>query len=56
MAQDSRAQVLLAPPGTNPKDYVQQSTRGGRNGRGRGRGRPKRGGQGGDLASRMEVD
>jgi len=56
MAQDSRAQVMLAPPGTNPKDYVQQSTRGGRNGRGRGRGRPKRGGQGGDLASRMDID
>ena len=56
IAQDSRAQVLLAPPGTNPKDYVQQPTRGGRNGRGRGRGRPKRGGQGGSLASRMEID
>lgn len=56
IARDSRAQVLLAPPGANPKDYVQQPTRGGRNGRGRGRGRPKRGGQGGDLASRMEVD
>jgi len=56
MAQDSRAQVLLAPPGTNPKDYIQQPTRGGRGGRGRGRGRPKRGVQGGNLASRMEVD
>ena len=56
IAQDSRAQVMLAPPGMNPRDYVQQSTRGGRNGRGRGRGRPKRGGQGGSLASRMDVD
>jgi hypothetical protein len=55
MAQDSRAQVLLAPPGTNPKDYTQH-TRGGRNGRGRGRGRPKRGGPGSNLASRMDVD
>jgi RNA recognition motif-containing protein len=56
IAQDSRAQVLLAPPGTNPKDYVQQPIRGGRNGRGRGRGRSKRGGQGGSLASRMDID
>lgn len=56
MAQDSRAQVLLAPPGTNPKDYIQQPNRGGRGGRSRGRGRPKRGGQGGNLASRMDVD
>jgi len=56
IAQDSRAQVMLAPPGMNPQDYVQQNTRGGRNGRGRGRGRPKRGGQGGSLASRMDVD
>jgi len=57
IAQDSRAQVLLAPPGMNPKDYVQQPTRGGRNGRGRGRGRgqPTRGGRG-DLASRMDID
>ena len=55
MAQDSRAQVLVSPPGTNPKDYIQQPTRGGR-GRGRGRGRPRRGGHGGDLASRMDVD
>ena len=59
MTQDSRAQVLLAPPGTDPKDYVQQSARGGRNGRGRGgrgRGRPNRGVQGGNLASRMDID
>ncbi|KAF9782389.1 hypothetical protein BJ322DRAFT_1010376 [Thelephora terrestris] len=56
IAQDARAVVLLAPPGMNPKDYVQQPTRGGRNGRGRGRGRPKRGGPGGSLASRMDVD
>jgi hypothetical protein len=56
IAQDSRAQVLIAPPGMNPQDYVQQPTRGGRNGRGRGRGRPKRGGQGGSLAARMDVD
>lgn len=56
MAQDSRAQVLLAPPGADPKEYIQQPSRGGRNGRGRGRGRPKRGGHGGSLAARMEVD
>jgi len=58
IAQGSRAHVLIAPPGMNPQDYVQQQpTRGGRGGgRGRGRGRPKRGGHGGSLASRMDVD
>ncbi|KAI0090777.1 hypothetical protein BDY19DRAFT_937422 [Irpex rosettiformis] len=53
LAQDSRASVLVAPPGTNPKDYVQNPSRGrgrGRGGRGRGRG-GKRGGGG-----RMDVD
>lgn len=58
IAQDSRAQILLAPPGANPKDYVQQTApiRGGRGGGSRGRGRPGRGGRGGGLASRMDVD
>lgn len=57
IAQDARAVVLLAPPGMNPKDYVQQPTRGGRGrGRGRGRGHPRRGTQGGSLAARMDVD
>ena len=56
---DPRAQVLVAPPGTNLADYLSSSpeTRGGADGRrgvfGRGRGgrRGKRGGNG-----RMDVD
>ncbi|KAI0645297.1 hypothetical protein C8Q79DRAFT_911692 [Trametes meyenii] len=47
LGQDPRAHVLVAPPGANPKDYVQRPARG----RGRGRGRGRRGG-----AARMDVD
>jgi len=41
LTSDPRAQVLVAPPGTNPKDYLQGPKRGGGRGRGgrRGRGR-----------------
>ncbi|EAU91466.2 hypothetical protein CC1G_01955 [Coprinopsis cinerea okayama7 len=57
---DPRAQVLVAPPGANPADYVQGSRGrrggGGRGGRGR-RGRGgKRGGGGGDSGGRMDTD
>ncbi|KAL7277858.1 hypothetical protein ACG7TL_008804 [Trametes sanguinea] len=47
LAKDARAHVLLAPPGADPKDYVQKPARG----RGRGRGRGRRGG-----AAKMDVD
>ncbi|KAF8653275.1 hypothetical protein AX16_003977 [Volvariella volvacea WC 439] len=53
---DPRAQVLVAPPGTNPADYVQaQNNRGGAR---RGRGRGARRGRGGLSAagSRMDLD
>ncbi|KAJ7717823.1 hypothetical protein DFH07DRAFT_785067 [Mycena maculata] len=60
---DPRAQVLVAPPGADPADYVQApATRngggpwrrgGGRGGRGGRRGGGKRGGHGG---SRMDID
>ncbi|KAI0759986.1 hypothetical protein BD413DRAFT_607391 [Trametes elegans] len=50
LSKDSRAHVLVAPPGADPKDYVQRPARG----RGRGRGRARRGGGGG--ASKMDVD
>ncbi|KAH9917547.1 uncharacterized protein B0H18DRAFT_1087048 [Fomitopsis serialis] len=52
LAKDTRARVLVAPPGLNPADYVQRPTRGGR---GRGRGRGRRGGGRGDSA-RMDID
>ena len=52
LASDSRAHVLVAPPGADPKEYTQAPARGGR-GRGRGRGR-RRGGGGG--SARMDVD
>ncbi|PSR79482.1 hypothetical protein PHLCEN_2v7007 [Hermanssonia centrifuga] len=52
LAQGSRASVLIAPPGTDPSDYVQAPQRGGR-GRGRGRGR---GGRRGIAAGRMDID
>ncbi|KAJ7244175.1 hypothetical protein B0H12DRAFT_1022606 [Mycena haematopus] len=60
---DPRAQVLVAPPGANPADYVQAS--GGRNGNGpgrrggsgRGRGGRRGGGKrGGNGGGRMDVD
>ncbi|KAJ7647639.1 hypothetical protein FB45DRAFT_205013 [Roridomyces roridus] len=58
---DPRAQVLVAPPGADPADYVQTPAsrngggawRGGRGGRGGRRGRGKRGGNGG---GRMDID
>ncbi|EMD33100.1 hypothetical protein CERSUDRAFT_118156 [Gelatoporia subvermispora B] len=54
LAQDSRAHVLVAPPGANEADYVPQpqpQRSRARGARGRGRGRGRRGG-----AARMEVD
>lgn len=60
---DPRAQILLAPPGANPADYIQTPTAprnsgprrgGGRGGRGRGARRGGRGGHGND--SRMDTD
>lgn len=57
IASDPRASVLVAPPGTDPKQYSQQSNsradaqkwqRGGRSGRGRG-GRGRRGGGGAGM-------
>ncbi|GBE81280.1 hypothetical protein BKA93DRAFT_721664 [Sparassis latifolia] len=50
LAKDTRAHVLVAPPGMDPTEYTQRPNRGGR-GRGRGRG-GRRGGGG----TRMEVD
>ncbi|KAI0629063.1 hypothetical protein C8Q77DRAFT_1066655 [Trametes polyzona] len=47
LGKDARAHVLVAPPGADPKDYVQKPNRG----RGRGRGRGRRGG-----AAKMDVD
>ncbi|KAJ6576830.1 hypothetical protein B0H10DRAFT_1836457 [Mycena sp. CBHHK59/15] len=60
---DPRAQVLVAPPGADPADYIQTPAGrnggtwrrgGGRGGRGGRRGGPRRGGNGG--GGRMEVD
>jgi hypothetical protein len=54
--EDPRAQVLVAPPGTNPTDYTQSNPgRGGRRGRGRGRGARRGGGRQGG-SGRMEID
>lgn len=51
----ARAHVLVAPPGADPKEYIQQPTRGrGRGGRGRRGGGGRRGGRGGE--GRMDVD
>ncbi|KAI0364145.1 hypothetical protein BV20DRAFT_956840 [Pilatotrama ljubarskyi] len=47
LGKDARAHVLVAPPGADPKDYVQRPTRG----RGGRRGRGRRGG-----AAKMDVD
>ncbi|KAG6920171.1 hypothetical protein DXG01_004939 [Tephrocybe rancida] len=59
---DPRAQVLLAPPGTNPSDYTQGPAntrqggqRRGRGGRGGGGG-GRRGGRRGGLGARMDTD
>ncbi|THU85045.1 hypothetical protein K435DRAFT_822532 [Dendrothele bispora CBS 962.96] len=52
LTSDPRAQVLVAPPGTNPKEYLQAPRRG----RGRGRG-GRRGGRGrGNNGHRMNID
>ncbi|TFK51118.1 hypothetical protein OE88DRAFT_1660439 [Heliocybe sulcata] len=54
LASDSRATVLVAPPGADPRDYAQSRGSGrGRGGRGRG-GRRRGGGRGGAAA--MDVD
>ncbi|KAF5322580.1 hypothetical protein D9619_001915 [Psilocybe cf. subviscida] len=54
---DPRAQVLIAPPGADPKDYTQSGEsrgQGARRGRGRGARRGRRGGNG--LSGRMDLD
>ncbi|KAI0753049.1 hypothetical protein C8Q80DRAFT_1097140 [Daedaleopsis nitida] len=56
LATDSRAHVLVAPPGADPKDYMPAPSRGrgrGRGGRARGR---RRGAAGAANSSRMDVD
>lgn len=54
LTSDPRAQVLVAPPGADPKDYIQAPARG-RGGRGRGRG-GRRGGGGGRGRDRDRMD
>jgi len=56
IAQDSRATVLIAPPGADPKDYMPAQTWS--RGRGRGRGRGGRGGRkgAGNDANQMDID
>ncbi|KAJ3748521.1 hypothetical protein DFH05DRAFT_1438681 [Lentinula detonsa] len=54
LTSDPRAQILVAPPGADPKDYVQGPARG-RGGRGRGRG-GRRGGGGGGGRGRDRMD
>ena len=49
-----RAHVLFAPPGTDPKDYTPQPSRG--RGRGRGRRGGASGGRRGRADGRMEID
>lgn len=51
VASDPRASVLIAPPGTDPKDYTQQQSRPRRGGRG---GRGRRGG--GGRKGGMDID
>jgi len=53
VASDPRASVLVAPPGADPKDYIQQQSRPRRGGRGGGRG-ARRGG--GGRRGGMDVD
>ncbi|KAJ6497727.1 hypothetical protein C8R45DRAFT_822843 [Mycena sanguinolenta] len=54
---DPRAQVLVAPPGANPAEYVQTSERNGNGRRGRGRGGRRGGGKrGGNGGGRMDID
>ncbi|KAK0212508.1 hypothetical protein DFS33DRAFT_1269292 [Desarmillaria ectypa] len=57
--RDPRAQVLVAPPGADPKDYTQTPWRGGRGGGRGGRGgRGRRGGRrpGNGGSKKMEID
>ncbi|KAF5384516.1 hypothetical protein D9757_006444 [Collybiopsis confluens] len=54
LTSDPRAQVLVAPPGTDPKDYIQAPART-RGGRGRGRGN-RRGGGGGRAREMDRMD
>lgn len=51
LAKDTRATVLVAPPGADPRDYTPNPPRG--RGRGRGRGGRRRGGGG---AAKMDID
>lgn len=55
LTSDPRAQVLVAPPGTNPKDYVQAPPRGRGRGRGRGGRRGGGGGRGKDRERMMDL-
>ena len=55
----ARAHVLVAPPGADPRDYVQNNGRGrggGRGGRQRGGGRGRGGRGGGNGGERMDLD
>jgi hypothetical protein len=54
LLKSERAQVLVAPPGTDPRDYTQSRGDSGRRGRG-GRG-GRRGRRGGANAGKMDVD
>jgi hypothetical protein len=64
IASDPRASVLVAPPGTDPKLYTQQSHSNSRpdgqkwhrGGRGRGRGGRGRRGGGGERGAGMDID
>jgi hypothetical protein len=49
----ARAHILVAPPGTDPKDYLPSSSS---RGRGRGRGRGRRGGGRREGDGKMDVD
>ncbi|KIK61145.1 hypothetical protein GYMLUDRAFT_589912 [Collybiopsis luxurians FD-317 M1] len=55
LTSDPRAKVLVAPPGADPKDYIQGPGRGRGGGRGRGRG-GRRGGGGGRGRDRDRMD
>lgn len=55
--EDPRAQVLIAPPGTNPAEYLPAPANKGTRRDGPGRGRNRRGGKrGGGIAARMDLD
>lgn len=55
LTSDPRAQVMVSPPGTNPKDYVQAPLRGRGRGRGRGGRRGGGGGRGRDRDRMMDI-